>query len=793
MIKNYFKIAWRNLIKNKATSLINIGGLAVGMAVAILIGLWIWDELSFDKSHRNYDHIAQVMQNETFNGTVNTGTAVSLPFDAELRKSYGSDFKHIALSSWTEKHIFSAGDKNISFSGNFMGDEAPEIFSLNMLAGNSKGLKDRSSILISQAIAKALFGNTNPINKIIRLDNKDVFKVSGVYEDLPANTTFHDVAFIGPWEYYINVPDNRRSPTDWGDNSLFLYVQMADNADMAKVSSKIRDIKLNKMSREDLKFNPRVFLQPMRKWHLYSEFKNGVNTGGAIQYVWLFGIIGTFVLLLACINFMNLSTARSEKRAKEVGIRKAVGSVRKQLIGQFFCESFLIAFLAFTLSLLLVWISLPWFNDVANKQLTILWRSALFWAASIGFTFLTGIIAGSYPALYLSSFNPVSVLKGSFKAGRFASMPRKVLVVIQFTVSVILIIGTIIVFKQVQFAKNRPVGYSRAGLINIEVTNDDLHKHFTALRSDLISSGAVVDIAESSSPTTGVYNNRGDVTWKQKDPSMTSFFGNINVTSEYGKTVGWQFTDGRDFNSSIIADSSAIVLNQSAVKYMNLKNPVGEIVHIGKKDMIVIGVIKDMVMESPYDPVKQTIFRIGRGALDNVIIRINPQTSAHEALNKIAAVCKTYSPSVPFSYKFADDDYVRKFAGEERAGKLSNSFALLAIFISCIGMFGMASYMAEQRVKEIGVRKVLGASVFGLWRLMSKEFVVLVIIALLIAVPVAYNFMNSWLQHYTYRTGLSWWVFALTALGAIAITLLTVSYQSIKTALANPVKSLRSE
>ena len=793
MIKNYFKIAWRNLIKNKATSLINIGGLAVGMAVAILIGLWIWDELSFDKSHRNYDHIAQVMQNETFNGTVNTGTAVSLPFDAELRKSYGSDFKHIALSSWTEKHIFSAGDKNISFSGNFMGDEAPEIFSLNMLAGNSKGLKDRSSILISQAIAKALFGDTNPINKIIRLDNKDVFKVSGVYEDLPANTTLHDVAFIGSWEYYINVPDNRRSPTDWGDNSLFLYVQMADNADMAKVSAKIRDIKLNKMSREDLKFNPRVFLQPMCKWHLYSEFKNGVNTGGAIQYVWLFGIIGTFVLLLACINFMNLSTARSEKRAKEVGIRKAVGSVRKQLIGQFFCESFLIAFLAFTLSLLLVWISLPWFNDVANKQLTILWRNPLFWAASIGVTFLTGIIAGSYPALYLSSFNPVSVLKGSFKAGRFASMPRKVLVVIQFTVSVILIIGTIIVFKQVQFAKNRPVGYSRAGLINIEVTNDDLHKHFTVLRSDLISSGAVVDIAESSSPTTGVYNNRGDVTWKQKDPSMTSFFGNINVTSEYGKTVGWQFTDGRDFNSSIIADSSAIVLNQSAVKYMNLKNPVGEIVHIGKKDMTVIGVIKDMVMESPYDPVKQTIFRIGRGALDNVIIRINPQISAHEALNKISAVCKTYSPSVPFSYKFADDDYARKFASEERIGKLANSFALLAIFISCIGMFGMASYMAEQRVKEIGVRKVLGASVFGLWRLMSKEFVVLVIIALLIAVPVAYNFMNSWLQHYAYRTGLSWWVFVLTALGAIAITLLTVSYQSVKAALANPVKSLRSE
>ncbi|MBS1520306.1 MAG: ABC transporter permease [Bacteroidetes bacterium] len=793
MIKNYLKVAWRNLIKNKATSFINIGGLAVGMAVAILIGLWIWDELSFDKYHKNYDRIAIVMQNETFNGTVNTGAAVSLPFDAELRKSYGSDFKHIALSSWTNKHIFTVGDKNISFSGNFMGDEAPEIFSLNMLKGNDKGLKDRSSILISQSVAKALFGDANPVNKVVKLDNADVFNVSGVYEDLPANTTLHDVAFIGPWEYYINQPNNRRSPTDWGDNSLFVYVQIADNADMAQVSAKIHDIKLNKIDKEDRKFNPIAFLQPMSKWHLYSEFKNGVNTGGAIQYVWLFGIIGTFVLLLACINFMNLSTARSERRAKEVGIRKAVGSVRKQLIAQFFCESFLISFLSFALSLVLVGVSLPWFNSVAGKEIFMPWGNPLFWIIGVGFTFLTGVIAGSYPALYLSSFNPVRVLKGTFKAGRFASIPRKVLVVVQFTVSVILIIGTIIVFKQVQFAKNRPVGYSRAGLINIEVTNDDLHKHFAALRSDLINTGAVIDIAEATSPTTGVYNNRGDISWKQKDPSMSSFFGQIGVTSEYGKTVGWQFTDGRDFNSSMIADSSAIVLNQAAVKYMNLKNPVGEILHVGKKDLTVIGVIKDMVMESPYEPVKQTIFRIGHGALDNIIIRINPQVSSREALDKMAAICKKYSPSVPFAYKFADDDYARKFASEERVGKLANSFALLAIFISCIGMFGMASYMAEQKVKEIGVRKVLGASVFGLWRLMSKEFVVLVIIALLIAMPLSYNFMNNWLQHYTYRTPLSWWIFAVTCFGSLTITLLTVSYQSIKAALANPVKSLRSE
>jgi putative ABC transport system permease protein len=793
MIKNYLKIAWRNLIKNKAASFINIGGLAVGMAVAMLIGLWIWDELSFDKYHQNYDHIAQVMQHETFNGSVNTGATISLPLNAEMRKSYGSDFKHIALSSWTDKHVLNVGDKNISYQGNFMGAEAPEMFTLRMLAGTRSGLKDRSSILISQSVAKALFGDADPMNKVIRLDNKDGFKVSGVYEDLPHNTTLHDVAFIGPWEYYIHSPGNERSLTDWGDNSLFMYAQIADHADMVKISAKIKDIKLNNMSKEDRKFKPVIFLQPMSKWHLYSEFKNGVNTGGGIQYVWLFGIIGIFVLLLACINFMNLSTARSEKRAKEVGIRKAVGSLRGQLINQFFCESFLIAILAFVSSLLLVWLAMPYFNAVANKNMSILWVNPQFWLASIGFTLFTGIIAGSYPALYLSSFNPVKVLKGTFKAGRFAALPRKVLVVIQFTVSVILIIGTIIIFKQIQFAKNRPVGYSRDGLVNIEVTNDDLHKHFAAVRADLLKSGAVVEAAQSSSPTTGVNNNRGDVSWKGKDPAMTSFFGNINVTTEYGKTVGWQFTEGRDFASRFITDSLAIVLNQAAVKYMGLKNPVGEIVRIGKKDMTIVGVVKDMVMESPYEPVKQTIFRIGRGPFDNVIIKINPKVSAHEALSKIEAVCKTYSPSVPFSYRFADDEYAKKFANEERIGKLASSFASLAILISCLGLFGMASFMAEQRIKEIGVRKVLGASVFGLWRLMSRDFVTLVIISLFIAIPIAYYFMHAWLQNYQYRAEISWWIFGVTAAGAIIITLLTVSYQSIRAALANPVKSLKTE
>jgi ABC-type antimicrobial peptide transport system permease subunit len=490
---------------------------------------------------------------------------------------------------------------------------------------------------------------------------------------------------------------------------------------------------------------------------------------------------------------MNLSTARSEKRAKEVGIRKAVGSLRSQLISQFFIESLLVAALSFILSLSLVVLVLPFFNDVSGKQMSILWGNAYFWLMGIGFSLITGVIAGSYPALYLSSFKPVKVLKGTFKAGRLATIPRKVLVVMQFTVSVILIIGTIVVFRQVQFAKNRPVGYSRDGLITIIMETMHYHDHFEAMREDLIKSGAVADMAESNTPVTENDHYDDGFTWQGKDPNAPAIFNTVGLTTEYGKTVGFQFIDGRDFSKQFLTDSSAIVLNETAVKYMGLKNPVGATVSWYKRPFRVIGVIKDMVMESPYAPAKQSIFYLDKTIGGILNIRINPNMSAATALDKIQAVCKQYSPSEPFDYKFADDVYAAKFANEVRVGKLASFFAILAIFISCMGLFGMASFMAEQRIKEIGVRKVLGASAFNLWGLMSKDFVVLVVISLLIATPVGYYFMYNWLQSYQYRSEISWWIFAVTGAGALLITLLTVSWQSINAALMNPVKSLKTE
>lgn len=790
MLKNYLKIAWRNLIKNKGYSALNISGLAVGMAVAILIGLWIYDELNFNKYHKNYDHIAQVMQHQNFNGEIHTDKAISYPLGTALRNNYGNDFKYVVLSSWTNSHILSFNEKSISQSGNYMEPDAPEMLTLKMIRGSRDGLRDPSSILISYSVSKAIFGDADPIEKVIKLDTANL-KVTGVYEDIPHSSTFKNISFIAPWSLYASSEEVKNAKENWDNNSFQLFAQIPDNRNMNQISAKIRDSKLKGIGAGEANLKPEVFLQPMSRWHLYPEFKNGVNTGGKIQYVWMFGIIGVFVLLLACINFMNLSTARSEKRAKEVGIRKAVGSLRAQLISQFFSESLLVAFVSFIFSLLLVLLILPFFNEVADKKMTILWSNPLFWLLSIGFSFFTGLIAGSYPALYLSSFQPVKVLKGTFRVGRFAAIPRKVLVVLQFTVSVILIIGTIIVFRQIQFAKDRPVGYSRDGLVIIRPFSSDFHDHFDAMRNDLLQTGLITEVAEGSSITKGSRTG-GGLGWKGKDPTITDDFMMFDVSFEYGKTAGWQFSHGRDFSRRFSTDSSGLILNEAAVKYMGLKTPVGEIITWDNKPYTVIGVTKDIVMASPYEPVKPTIFYINPepGFLN---IKISPTASTGEALSRIENICKQYSPATPFEYKFADEEYATKFIDEERIGKLAGSFAILAIFISCLGLFGMASFMAEQRIKEIGIRKVLGASVFNVWRLLSKEFVMLVIISLLIAIPAAYYFMHNWLQNYQYRTEISWRVFATAGVGALLITLLTVSFKAIKAAIANPVKSLRTE
>ncbi|GAB4046658.1 ABC transporter permease [Spirosoma litoris] len=802
MLRNYLKVAFRNLVKNKGYSAINIGGLSAGMAVAMLIGLWIYDELSYNTYHQHYDRIAQVMQHQTVNGHISSMESIPAPLDAELRAKYGSDFKHLALAAYSGDRVLSYGDKKMARPGNYMDAEMPEILSLHMLKGSRNGLKELNSILLSASTAQALFGNVDPIGKLINIEGKADVKVTGVYEDVPFNSAFHELTFIAPWKLYVATQPWVKRALDkqiWGENSFQLFVQLADNADIKTVSDRIINAKLDNVPADDKKYKSEIFLHPMSDWRLYSGWEEGVQTGGYIQYVRLFAIVGIFVLLLACINFMNLSTARSEKRAKEVGIRKSMGSVRSQLVKQFFSESFLVVFFAFAGAILIILALLPWFNEVAAKQLVFPWTKVSFWAVSLGFILITGLLAGSYPAFYLSSFQPIKVLKGTFKVGSLAAVPRKVLVVVQFTVSITLIIGTIIVYRQIQHTKNRPLGYNSNGVVMIPMLSPAFYGKYDVLKTDLKNAGVIQEIAESSSPMTSVWSNTSGFSWEGKDPSLDTDFSSIWVTHDFGKTVGWQFKEGRDFSRAFTTDSSAIIINETAVKFMGLKHPIGTIVRWGdEKDprtkyFTIIGVIKDVLAESPYKPVKQAIYFMDYNNVNWIMLKLDPSRSVSQSIATIESVFKKHIPSAPFEYKFADEEFGKKFASEERIGKLAGGFAILAIFISCLGLFGLASFTAEQRTKEIGVRKVLGASVLNLWSMLSKDFLVLVIISCLIASPIAYYYLGAWLKDYDYRTEMSWWIFAGSAAGALLITLLTVSYQSIKAALVNPVKSLRSE
>ena len=786
-------MAWRNLRKHRANSVINIVGLAIGMGVAMLIGLWVWDELSYDTFSPNYRRVAVVYQNLTDNGYVGTSQAIPIPLGEALRKTYGTYFKHVVLSSWTKDAVVATGDKKLNVSGNYIEPDGPALFGLTMVAGSMDRLKDPSSILISQWMANALFGKADPLNKTVLFNDTASFTVAGVYKDPPRNSMLgeNEVDFMAPWAFYLSGINELRR-TSWGRNFNQCFVELADHADMAVVSQRIRNVIFDHSTTEDAKEKPAAFLFPMTQWHLYSDFANGHAVGGRIDYVWLFGVIGAFVLLLACINFMNLSTARSEKRAREVGIRKAVGSLRGQLIKQFYTESLLYALLAFGLALIMVQLVLPWFNSLSGKQIVVLWNNPVFWLAGLVFTVLTALIAGCYPALYLSSFQPVKVLKGVFKAGRYAAVPRRVLVVLQFTVSVVLIIGTLVVFRQIGYAKDRPVGYSMAGLVNAHLTTAALSDHFDALRSDLLRSGVVSEIAKSSSPAWGWNDNTSMVSWKGKDPQLPVVFANIGITAAYGRVVGWHMAEGRDFIPGRTTDSNGVILNEAAVKFMGLRDPVGETIMYKDSLRTVIGVVRDMVLGSPFDPPTQTIY-----FLDNpnefLDVRVNPRAGMHEAMQVINKVCKAYDPGTPINFNFVDVVNAHKFRAEERVGTLAGFFAMLAVFISCLGLFGMASYMAEQRAGEIGVRKVLGATVIQLWGLLSREFMYLVGLSFVIAAPVAYYFMHGWLQHYTYRAGLSWWIFGSAGLAAMVIALLTVSYHGVRAARANPVKALRSE
>jgi putative ABC transport system permease protein len=787
MIRNYLKIAFRNLWKNKGFSILNITGLSIGMASAILILIWIQNERSYDQFHANKDRIYEAWNRAEFSGKLNAWNTTPKILARTVEKDL-PEVERAVRVDWGSNFLFSIGDKRLTVRGTIVDTGFLQMFSFPMVKGNPKtALNDMHSIVVTETLAKKLFAGEDALGKVIKIDNKENFTVTGILKDIPNNSRFR-FEYLIPWSYntYRNNDDS-----SWGNNSTRTYVMLKQNATLASVTPKMKVFK-QRYDKDEPKWE--MFLYPLTRWRLYSSFTNGLEDGGGrIEYVRMFGIIATFILLIACINFMNLSTARSEKRAKEVGIRKVVGAQKSALVSQFIGESVMLACLAGIVALGIVQLALPGFNALIREKLFIDYKSATTWLTGLAFTVFTGIIAGSYPAFFLSSFQPIKVLKGTFRKAHALVTPRKVLVVLQFTFAIILIICTFIVKQQISYAQSRETGYNKNNLIYHFFTGD-IEKNFALIKNDLLSMGIATNVTKVSAPPTQSWSDGWGQEWEGKDPNDKTDFFRYNEDEGLGATAGLQFVAGRDFDlKKFPTDSLGLIINESALKVFKFKDPLGKIIKDNGKSWHIVGVIKDFILTSPYEPTRPMLIYGAKSWLSVALIKLNTNTAAAKNIGRAEAIFKKYNPEYPFEYVFVDEEYAQKFADENRIGTLAALFAGLTIFISCLGLFGLATYMAENRVKEIGVRRVLGASVTGIATLLSKDFLKLVGISFVLAVPVAWWAMHSWLQDYNYRVSIQWWVFAMAGLLSFLIAILTISYQAIRAAIANPVKSLRTE
>lgn len=789
MFRNYFKTAWRNITRTIGYSILNVTGLAIGMAVALLIGLWVYDQYSFDKFLPEYQSVYRVQRNFNSNGDTLTFQTTSLKLADALRTQI-PEIEYVAESDWTGNHGLNVGDKKLYVNGAIAGADIFKIFQYSFIEGNANTVfKEPYSIVLTQSLAKSLFGNEDAVNKLVRFDNEHDLKVTGVIKDVPSNASF-SFKYIVPssYSYAVNPQIKTGGLSSFGNNNLQIFVKLKPGVNYAQVAPKIRNIEHT----EEGNFNAMssyVTLQPMERWHLYSNYVNGKDTEGFLTYVRMFSVIGLLVLIIACINFINLTTARSEKRAKEVGVRKAIGSQRKDLIIQFLIEAFLLTTIALIFSILIAQLALPAFNTLTKTHILIPFGNIYFWLIMLACLFITALLAGSKPAFYLSSFNAVKVLKGTMQAGK-SSLSRKVLVVIQFSCSIALIISTVIIYQQIQYAKNRPTGYSLNRLLQTSI-NGDLEKNYTALKNELIGKGIVSSVTTSTSPATDIWWHTDIDYWSGKQAGETVEMGVMIVSDDYFKTVGMQLSEGRSFTNGY--DSTSVIFNEAAIKRLRLKNPVGQKIKENEKDFTIVGVVKDALMISPFKAADPTMFYIQPNPQSNLLYRLSPNIKTQDAITQLTAIFNKYDPAYPYDYSFSDEQYAAKFNLEQLIGKLAGLFAVLAILISCLGLFGLAAYVAEQRTKEIGIRKVLGASVQQVWLLLSKDFILLVLISCLIAAPISYYFLHNWLMNYDYRISIGAGVFILGGLIALLITIITVSFQSVKAALANPVKSLRTE
>ena len=787
MLRNYLIVTLRNLLKNKTYSLINIAGLSIGIACSLLILLWVFDELSFDRLHPKVDRLYQVWVNATFDGKINSWNSLPLPTYEGL-KTEDNNIKSTAATDWGGEHLLTVGENRINKRGFYASEEFLEMFQFPLLKGSAdKALDEPGSIVISESTAKAMFGDQDPMDQIIRLDNLDELKVTGVLKDIPKNSSFQFDCLI-PWKLYETREWVKRNKDNWGNYSFQVYVELTSPAAKASVENVIHDL-LTRHGETDIKHD--LYLYPMERWRLHSNFEDGKEAGGMIEYVQMFTVIAVFILIIACINFMNLATARSERRAREVGIRKSVGSRRIEIIFQFIGESLLITILAFGIAVLLSELALPFYNDLVQKKLSVDYMSAQFWVFTLSLIFFTGIVSGSYPAFYLSSFQPAKVLKGKIQAGKSGTTPRKVLVTLQFGFSILLIIGTIVIYQQIQHVKSRDLGYDQENLITLDYTKE-ISKSFKSLKAELLQSGVVSSVTKSNSPITEIHSNNF-LGWPGKPEDKRVIFSTIACEYDYLKTMGIKILEGRDFSEEFTSDSSAIIVNKAAMDLMQLKNPIGEQLDLWGKKRTLIGIASNVLMRSPDRQVEPLFMILDPEWTSSVTLRLEATSDLQGSLKKVEDIFKKYNPAYPFQYDFADVEFAKKFTTINMTSQLANLFASLAIIITGLGLFGLAAFTAEQRTKEIGIRKVMGASVAGLVTLISKDFSRLVIVSFVISSPIAWWMLDKFLERYAYRIEISWWVFPVTGLVALIFALIIVSTQALRAAHANPVNSLRNE
>jgi putative ABC transport system permease protein len=786
MLRNYLTVAFRTLWRDRLQSGINVLGLALGMACALLMGLLIADELSYDQFHTKGNRLYKAYNRSVFEGKIHCWGVTPAPLAPTLKAEY-TGIAATTRYTWPNPYLAVYGRQRLKLSTVFVDPDFLTMFSFPLVQGQAKtALSSPKSVVLTQKTARKLFGSTDPIGKLVRFDNQYDMLVSGVMQDLPTNTDF-DFEVLLPYSFIKTVYGY--DDVYWGNNSYQTFVELAPQASLATVNANIRQVTIQHSKQQE---DNEVFLYPFERLRLYGQFENGVEASGVIVYIRLVGYIAVFILLLACINFMNLSTARSEKRGREVGIRKVVGATRSSLAGQFLGESLLLTSVSFGLAILLAQLTLPALNTLTVKQLIMPYGSGLFWLGCLLLVLFTGTLAGSYPALFMASMEPVRVLKGRLAFGRSSLTPRQLLVVFQFVITVTLLIATVVVKRQLAYTQQRDMGYNRANLVYTNFEGD-IEKKYDLIRDELLRGQVATAVCTSSGLMSRSSSNTWGLTWRGKPEGSKITFDQLNSRGDFVKTMGLTLLAGRDLDRRTYpTDSTACLINESAAKILGFKQPLGEVIRNDNRAYRIVGIFKDFVWGSPFGKVPPMLVRGGQW-FGNLHYRLNPALPTEVALKKAEAIFKKHNPAFPFEATFIDYEFQLKYERILSIDKMANAFAALAVVIACLGLFGLATFMAERRTKEIGIRKALGANVPSLVGLLNRDFLKLVLIAIVIAIPLAWWLMDRWLQDFQYRTPLNWWLFALAGGLAVGVALLTVSYQSIRAALTNPVEALRSE